>query len=163
MASHDPSLRLAAGLRELPMLSARLRGAETVSEERGALTGNRKFANICRGNIALIGDAAGTVDAISGEGLGLAFSQAEHLARAFECGELSLYQREHRKLMRRPRAMARLMLTLDRRPRLQHRTLQTFAEYPEIFRRLLALHVGALPPLGLVRDGLALGWGLLTV
>jgi hypothetical protein len=59
--------------------------------------------------------------------------------------------------------MARLMLTLDRRPRLQHRTLQTFAEYPEIFRRLLALHVGALPPLGLVRDGLALGWGLLTV
>ena len=58
--------------------------------------------------------------------------------------------------------MARLMLTLDGRPRLQERTLQTFRKYPEIFRRLLALHLGELPPLELVRDGLTLGWGLLT-
>ena len=58
--------------------------------------------------------------------------------------------------------MARLMLTLDGRPRLQERTLQTFRKHPEIFRRLLALHLGELPPLELVRDGLTLGWGLLT-
>jgi len=54
------------------------------------------------------------------------------------------------------------MLTLDGRPWLQHRTLQAFQRNPEIFRRLLALHVGAMPPLHLVRDGLTLGWGLLT-
>jgi len=58
--------------------------------------------------------------------------------------------------------MARLMLTLDRRPRLQHRTVQVLQQHPDLFRRLLALHVGALPPQQLVRDGLTLGWGLIT-
>ncbi|HZQ96462.1 MAG TPA: NAD(P)/FAD-dependent oxidoreductase [Candidatus Sulfotelmatobacter sp.] len=162
LASHDPALRLEAGLRELPTLSARLAGAEVISDERGALTGNRIFPNIWRGNVALIGDAAGTVDAITGEGLGLAFAQAVSLAQGFESGDLSAYQEEHRRLMLRPRAMARLMLTLDGRPWLQERTLQTFRKHPDIFRRLLALHLGALPPLELVRDGLTLGWGLLT-
>jgi flavin-dependent dehydrogenase len=162
LASHDPSLRLEAGLRELPTLCARLQGAEVVSEQRGALTGNRTFPRVCRRNVALIGDAAGTVDAITGEGLGLAFSQAVSLAQAFELGDLGLYQQQHRRLMLRPRAMARLMLMLDGRPWLQDRTLQAFGEHPEIFQRLLALHVGALPPLELVRDGITLGWGLLT-
>ena len=54
------------------------------------------------------------------------------------------------------------MLTLDRRPRLQRRTLQVFRRRPEIFRRLLALHVGAVSPVSLAIDGLTLGWGLLT-
>lgn len=162
LSSHDPSLRLDAGLRELPILSARLRGAERVSEERGSLTGNRTFRNTVRGNVALIGDASGTVDAITGEGLGLAFGQAVALAKCFESGDFSSYQEEHRRVMLRTRAMARLMLTLDGRPWLQRRTLQAFRKHPEIFRRLLALHLGALPPLELVRDGLTLGWGLLT-
>jgi len=84
------------------------------------------------------------------------------LARALEIGDLRQYEREHWRLRLRPRCMARLMLTLDRRPWLQTRTLRTFEKHPEIFRRLLALHVGALPPLDLVQDGLTLGWGLLT-
>jgi hypothetical protein len=58
--------------------------------------------------------------------------------------------------------MARLMLTLDGRPQLQRRTLQAFRKRPDIFRRLLELHVGALSPLHLAVDGLTLGWGLLT-
>ena len=155
-------MRLEEGLRELPTLSARLSGAEAVTTERGALTGNRTFRRVFRGNVALIGDAAGTVDAITGEGLGLSFTQAVALARCFETEDLSAYQQEHRRLLLRPRGMARLMLTLDGRPWLQERTLQTFRKYPEIFRRLLALHLGELPPLELVRDGLTLGWGLLT-
>lgn len=162
LASHDPDLRLVDGLRELPALNARLRGAEAVSAERGALTGNRKFKRIWRGNVALVGDASGTVDAITGEGLGLAFEQAAALAESFESGDLEHYQAEHRRLALRPHWMARMMLNLDRRPQLQRRTLQVFRNHPEIFRHLLALHVGALPPLHLVRDGLTLGWGLLT-
>ena len=162
VASHDSDLRLEEGLRALPRLSERLAGAETVSAERGALTGNRKLRRVWRGNVALIGDASGTVDAITGEGLGLAFSQAVVLARCLESGDLRSYQTEHRKLGLRPLCMARLMLTLDQRPWLQRRTLQVFRRRPEIFRRLLELHVGALPPLYVVRDGLTLGWGLLT-
>jgi menaquinone-9 beta-reductase len=162
LASDDPRMRLEEGLRALPRLAARLKGAEMVSRERGAVTGNREFARVWRGNVALIGDASGTVDAISGEGLGLSFRQAVRLAACLESGDLSHYQLEHRKLARRPTWMARLMLLMDRRPRLQRRTLDVFRKHPEIFRRLLELHVGELPPLDIVKDGLTLGWGLLT-
>jgi flavin-dependent dehydrogenase len=162
MASHDSSLRIEEGLRALPKLQERLAGAEAVSSERGALTGNRTLRRVWRSNVALIGDASGTVDAITGEGLGLAFSQAAVLAECFESGDLTRYQTEHRKLARRPMWMARLLLTLDQRPWLQHRTLRVFQRRPEVFRRFLELHVGALPPLHAVRDGLTLGWGLLT-
>jgi flavin-dependent dehydrogenase len=162
IASDDPNLRLEEGLQALPRLRARLSGAEAVSTERGAATGNREYRRVWRGNVALVGDASGTVDAITGEGLGLAFRQAVALAESLDTADLSLYQKEHRRLALRPLSMARLMLTLDGRPRLQHRTLQVFRKNPEIFRRLLALRVGATPPLHLVRDGLTLGWGLLT-
>jgi flavin-dependent dehydrogenase len=162
-ASRDPNLRLEDGLRALPRLRSRLVGAATVSAERGALTGDRRLNRVYRDNVALIGDAAGTVDAITGEGLGLAFSQAVVLAESLKSGNMARYQEEHRRLSLLPRSMARLMLTLDGRPRLQHRTLQVFQRRPEIFRRLLALHVGALPPGQIVLDGLSLGWGLLTV
>ena len=162
LASHDPHLRVEDGLRELPGLSARLKGAPTSSTERGALTGNRRFKRVWRGNAALIGDASGTVDAITGEGLGLAFRQAAALAQSLESGDLARYQSEYRKLAALPTWMARLMLTLDQRPRLQRRTVRVFQKHPEVFRRLLALHVGALPPSHVVKDGLTLGWELLT-
>ena len=163
IASHNPKLRLEEGLKDLPWLSARLAGAETITTERGAITGNHRLKRVWRGNVALIGDASGTVDAITGEGLGLAFSQAVALAECIENGNLTLYQEIHDRMTLRPRLMARLMLMLDGRPRLQHRTLQVFQKHPEVFQRLLALHVGALPPRELVWDGVTLGWGLITV
>lgn len=162
LASHDPKLRVDEGLSDLPWLRARLQNAEPVTTERGAITGNCRLKRVLRGNVALIGDAAGTVDAITGEGMGLAFGQAVALAACMERGDLKPYQQVHDRLTLRPRLMARLMLTLDGRPRLQHRTLQVFRKRPEVFRRLLALHVGALAPQKLVWDGLTLGWGLIT-
>lgn len=162
VASRDSNFRLEDGLKELPWLNAQLQGAETMSTERGAVTGNRRLKKVWREQFALIGDAAGTVDAITGEGLGLAFSQAVALADCIKAGDLSPYQRIHDQMALRPLLMARLMLTLDGRPRLQDRTLRVFQKRPEIFQRLLALHVGALPPRRLVWDGLTLGWGLLT-
>lgn len=162
LASRDSKLRLEDGLQTLPRLADRLRGAEIVSEERGSLTGNRQFARVWQGNVALVGDASGTVDAITGEGLGLAFRQAVSLADCLVSNNLEQYQVEHRKLAQRPLWMARLMLILDRRPELQQRTLQVFDKHPEIFRRFLELHVGDLPPLHIVKHSLTLGWELLT-
>jgi len=162
VASRDAKLRVHHALSALPVLNARLRDAEITSAERGALTANSTLKRVYRGNVALVGDASGTVDAITGQGLGLAFSQAVTLAQCFRAGNLEPYQAEHRRLALRPLFMARLMLTLDGRPRLQRRTLQVFRQKPEIFQRLLALHVGALPPKSLAFDGISLGWGLLT-
>ena len=163
IASNDANLRLEGALKELPALETQLKGAEPSTAERGAVTGNKRLKRVWRGNVALIGDAAGTVDAITGEGLGLAFSQAAALAECIESDDLARYQRIHDRLALRPLLMARLMLLMDRRPRLQDKVLQVFQRRSEIFRRLLALHVGALPPAHIVWDGLTLGWELLTV
>jgi menaquinone-9 beta-reductase len=162
VASHDQRFRLEEALRSFPELRDRLAGAPITSAEKGAITTTCTLRRVCRGNVALIGDASGTVDAITGEGLCLSFSQALVLADCLRSGNLNRYQQEHRRLALRPQLMAHLMLTLDRRPRLQRRTLQVFRRRPEIFRRLLALHVGALSPVSLAIDGLTLGWGLLT-
>lgn len=161
MASHNPKMRLEQGLADLPWLRMRLQNAETITTEKGAITGNHRLKRVCRANVALLGDASGSVDAITGEGLGLAFRQAVALAECIETGDLTPYQEIHERLALRPRLMARLMLMLDGRPRLQHRTLQVFQKHPEVFRRLLALHVGAVPPQELVWDGLTLGWRLI--
>lgn len=162
VATRHAELRLEESLRALPALDARLGGAETASAERGAATANRKLKRVWRRNVALIGDASGTVDAITGEGLGLAFSQAIALAECFRSGNLALYQSAHRRLLLRPLLMARLMLMLDGRSGFQQRTLRALGNRPELFRRLLALHAGILSPCHLALDGLTLGWGLLT-
>lgn len=162
LISRDPKLRLDEALLNFPELRERLKDCEISSSEKGALTATCKLKRVSRGNLALIGDASGTVDAITGEGLCLAFSQAMILADCLEEDDLSRYEREHRRLAFRPVLMARLMLLLDRRPRLQRRTLQAFRKRPDVFERLLELHVGVLSPLHLAVDGLTLGWGLLT-
>jgi flavin-dependent dehydrogenase len=162
VASHDPGLRLEESLPAFPELEARLRGVETASTEKGSVSANRKLKRVWRANVALIGDASGTVDAITGEGLGLSFCQAMVLANCLKSGSLAGYNAAHRRLALRPLLMARLMLTLDGRSRLQERTIQAFRKRPEVFRRLLALHVGSLSPFHLAVDGLSLGWGLLT-
>lgn len=161
--SRNSKLRLDEGIECFPDLQTRLRGVEAASHEKGALTATCRLQRVSRGNIALIGDASGTVDAITGEGLCLAFSQAMVLAECMERGDLGRYEREHQRLALRPRLMARLMLLLHGRPRLQRRTLQVLEQRPSIFARLLELHVGVLSPLHLAFDGLNLGWGLLTV
>ena len=162
LISRDPRLRVGKALQSFPQLADRLRKAEIASTERGAVTATCRLKRICGGKVALVGDASGTVDAITGEGLGLAFRQAIALAECLRSGNLKRYPREHSRIVLRPTLMARSLLTLDRRPRLQRRTLQVFRKRPEIFRKLLALHVGALSPLHLALDGLTLGWGLLT-
>ncbi len=162
VASRHPQLRLDEALREFPELNRRLRGAETTSAERGAVSANRRLKRVYRENIALIGDASGTVDTITGEGLDLAFCQALALAEALRTGALVHYQAAHRRLARRPLFMARLMLLQDGRPGFQHRMLRALRRRPHIFRNLLALHVGVPSPFHLALDSLTLGWGLLT-
>jgi flavin-dependent dehydrogenase len=60
-----------------------------MSTERGAITSSRKIKAVYREHIALIGDASGSVDAITVEGLYLAFRQATALADAIECRALT--------------------------------------------------------------------------
>ena len=162
LMSRHPQFRADEALRCFPELKARLRNAEVVSTERGAVSVSRKLKRVFRGNVILVGDASGTVDAITGEGLGLAFHQALVLAECLKSGNFARYQAKHRWLSFRPLLMARLMLTLEGRPNLQRRTVRVFRKRPQVFRTLLGLHVGDVSALDLAWDGLTFGWELLT-
>lgn len=99
-----------------------------------------------RGRIALVGDASGSVDAVTGDGLALAFRQANSLATSLASGDLSTYDVVHRQIGRMPRLMARLLLLMDGKDGLRRRALCTLAAHPLIFSRLLAVHSGVLRP-----------------
>ena len=146
----------------LPELRERLTGAQLCSRERGAITVMHSLARVCRGNVALVGDASGGVDAITGEGLRLAFRQASALAEAMENGDLRKYERAHRQLARRPIWMGKLMLHLGRNAGIRGRTLRMLSRNPRLFERLLAIHVGHATPGALVATGARLGWQILA-
>jgi flavin-dependent dehydrogenase len=122
---------------EFPELQRRLQGAEVSSAERGAMTVTRRLRGLFRGRTILIGDASGSVDAITGEGLSLSFHQAVALSEALCSGDLRSYQAEHRRLARRPALMARLLLALDRFSLLRRTVLRTLAFEPAIFAEFL--------------------------
>lgn len=143
LITRDPHVRMDAAMPGFPELARRLNGAPVISDERGAITVTRRLKQIHDGRTILIGDASGSVDAITGEGISLAFRQALSLADALVAGNLDLYVAAHRRMARRPAYMAQLMLMLDRFPRLRPAVLRTFAAKPVIFERLLAVHVGA--------------------
>jgi menaquinone-9 beta-reductase len=163
LLSRDPKLRVMEALAQFPTLASRLEGAPQTSSERGAVTGSRQLIRVTKSKIALIGDASGSVDAISGEGLCLGFRQALALADAMERQDLNRYESVHRHLALRPRFMADFMLTMDRWPRLRRRALPALAAHPDLFGGLLAMHVGAAGKAAFAADCLELGWRMLTV
>ncbi len=139
--THHHGVRLPEILAELPQLTARLRGAP-LTADRGAITARRRLRRVTSGRVALIGDASGSVDAITGEGLSLAFRQATLLATALQANDLEVYEIGHRALARRAQFMGALMLLLDRSPLLARVTLATLQAAPPLFAAMLRLHLG---------------------
>ena len=162
LISHDPRMRLAEALKEFPWLATRLREAELSDTSRGAITVTRKVGRVYRGHIALLGDASGSVDAITGEGLCQSFRQALALADAMAAGHLKSYQTVHHRLARRPRLMGRLLLRLDQCSSVRRRVLKALAQNPRLFSRLLAIHVGEASALHSMTTTALLGWQLLA-
>jgi flavin-dependent dehydrogenase len=144
LISREPALRLSEAIElGFPALRERLDGAEPTSAERGAVTVTRGLRRVAGGNVALIGDASGSVDAITGEGICLAFRQAALLATAMAAGDLAIYSRAHPRLALRPRWMAKTMLLLDRGAAARRIGFAAMQMQPWLFRKLLAVHVGA--------------------
>ena len=162
LISRQALLRPELALPLFPEVVRKLEGARTIGRERGAVSVTRRLRAVCTGSTALVGDASGSVDAITGEGLCLAVKQALALADALEAGDLRGYQAEHRRMARRPAFMADFMLLLDRYPRLRRRALRALAANPQLFARMVATHVGEIDPLRFAGTTAALGWRILT-
>ncbi len=144
-----------------PALEQRLSSACPTDRARGSITLTRRLRRVVSGNVALAGDASGSVDAVTGEGLGLCFRQATALSLAIKAEDLGAYQRAHRCMHRLPGVMSRALLLLEN-GRLRARVLSAFKRHPALFDRLLETHIGHSPVRILGDDGL-LAAGLHTL
>jgi len=160
--SRNPKLRLREALSFFPNVFARLVHCEPTTAARGAVTGTLVLPRVTHGRVALIGDASGTVDAITGEGMSLAFLQAETLAEAIAQENLAAYEAAHARLRRRPVWMARALLAMENRNWAQQRVVRIFASEPQLFQRMLSAHAGEASTFSLASAGARLGWRLLA-
>jgi 2-polyprenyl-6-methoxyphenol hydroxylase-like FAD-dependent oxidoreductase len=164
--AQGPNFRLEAMLEELPWLRDKLAGRATLDpnptdRERGALTTTRRLESVVRGKVILVGDASGSADAITGEGMGMAFRQARLLAECLEANKLRRYNRLHPDILQLPQTMARLMLSMDRSEAFRNRALHMLASEPALFSRMLGVHLGSESLLRFIATrGLEVAWRL---
>jgi flavin-dependent dehydrogenase len=160
--TEDPRQRLHHALHVFPEVAERLRHAQPLDAERGDQTSASRLRAVTRGRVALVGDAAGPVDALTGYGLSLAFQEALWLAEAFERDDLRHYESAHCRLMHTPARMSRLLVTMASSAHIRRRALRLFARRPELFAKILAVHTGPLPETFIgAGEILGLGWRVL--
>lgn len=136
-------------VRALPGLEALLRSSEPAGDVRGAGPLRQGTRRRVAGRVLLVGDAAGYVDALTGEGLALAFAQAGAAVRAVTDGTPQRYERDWARLTRRYRWLTAALLA-GTRPRPLRRALVPAARLlPPLFEgsvRALARPVDRCPP-----------------
>jgi flavin-dependent dehydrogenase len=96
--------------------------------------------------VALVGDAAGYLDAVSGEGLALGFPGAMAMVKRFASGELWRYPGDHARLCFTHHALTRLMLEIARRPALRRAAIGYLGARPALFSDLLGIASDARTP-----------------
>ncbi|NEM92433.1 FAD-binding protein [Galbitalea soli] len=100
----------------IPELADRLRGALVASTRRGAGPFRQRTRARTAGRVLLVGDAAGYVDAITGEGLRLGFAQAGAAVRCVAAGRPRDYEREWRAATRDFRVLTSALVALASGP-----------------------------------------------
>jgi flavin-dependent dehydrogenase len=143
-----------AQMQAFPQVLERLQGAPTESRAQGAGPLNQRAAGVTRGHVALVGDAGGYLDACTGEGMSLGFEQARLLVDAIAADRLDAYATAHRRLIRMPFAMMRLLL-LSAQLGLRARLIRGLAVRSQLFGRVLAVNDGAATPTAADLAGLA--------
>ncbi|WP_205473675.1 NAD(P)/FAD-dependent oxidoreductase [Nocardioides sp. SYSU D00038] len=135
-----------AWLDHFPALRARLAGAEPGGTVRGAGPLRQGARRRVAGRVLLVGDAAGYVDALTGEGLALAFAQARAAVAAVVDGDPGRYEHDWVRLTRRYRWLTTALLLGTRRPVVRRGLVPAARALPPLFRgavNALARPVGA--------------------
>lgn len=102
-------------LREFPTLAARLAGAQG-TQARAAGPLRQRASSQHHGRVMLVGDAAGYVDALTGEGLGIALGCAELVVSAVLADDPADYTRQWRRMSRRYRLLTSGLLAASNSP-----------------------------------------------
>jgi flavin-dependent dehydrogenase len=131
-------------LQRFPSLREKTQGASVESELRGAGPLLQKVRARWAGRLALIGDAAGYVDAITGQGLSLAFAASAILLEALPADlstdlrpALRRYDAGVRTRWLEYALPARALVALSRRPALRRAALRAVAKVPKAFPALV--------------------------
>ena len=140
----EPKISVLAG--RFPALLARLGNATTISTVRGA--GPMASAATRRNGerVVLVGDAAGFVDSISGDGLSIAFNSAlilgKHLPEILKRGatreSMQAYEREARRVYRGYWFVTSGLLMVARHPRARRAIINSLMRYPGAFNALMS-------------------------
>lgn len=127
-------------------LTARLAEVPVASEARGAGPFSQRARRCHNGPVALVGDAAGCVDPLTGEGVALALLSARVLVETI-AGRRPLlrYARAQRRLFRHYELVTRGALLLAQRPALRRRIVGAFVRQPELFTRLIQVSSAGRP------------------
>ena len=121
----------------LPHLSAKL-GAPA-SALRGAGPFNRRARKRVSGRLLLIGDAAGYLDPLTGEGISLGIRSAALAIDSIASGDVEGYERRWRKAMMRYWVMTRLLLVISRPQWIRGRLVSVLRRLPFLFNLSLRL------------------------
>lgn len=120
-------------LAAFPELATRLSGARPVSGVRGAGPLRQRTTGRVAGRVLLAGDAAGYVDALTGEGLALSLTTAAELVRCLRAGRPADYERAWLRTSRRSRWLTESLLWARNQPLLGRRIVPAAAHAPWLF------------------------------
>jgi flavin-dependent dehydrogenase len=141
-------------LAHFPALRDRLAGAPFASEPLGAGPLSQRVSKRVKDRFVLLGDAAGYVDAITGEGLSLAFTSAhvlaellpEALKRNAAASTFAGYERALDRLFRRYAWLAGTLVWAAGRPGLRRFAVNRLADFPALFTWALGYAMGQSEP-----------------
>ncbi len=122
-------------LDDFPALVARVGGAQPAGATLGAGPLRRRAAHPSRGRVLLVGDAAGYVDALTGEGLAIGFLGARAAVAAAASGRLDRYPADWSRITRRFRWSTEALLRATQRPRSRSALLPLAQGLPTVFAR----------------------------
>lgn len=95
----------------------------------------QSVAERVRGRVALVGDAAGYVDALTGEGINVGLAQARLLADCLAANDLSTYEQRWREATRAYRRMTSALIRARHNALLGPRIVPAAARFPSLFDR----------------------------
>ncbi len=125
-------------LEAFPALRDRLDGAAH-GPDRAAGPLRQRVRSRTAGRVLLVGDAAGYVDALTGEGLGIAFSAAELLIDCIAADRVGDYDRQWRRMTRRYRLLTAAVLRASAVAPVRSRIVPAANALPGTFTRLVNL------------------------
>ncbi|TGD87339.1 NAD(P)/FAD-dependent oxidoreductase [Mycolicibacterium sp. CH28] len=125
-------------LNEFPALAARVQ-SHPHGPQRAAGPLRQRVAGRRAGRVLLVGDAAGYVDALTGEGLGIAFGGAELLANCVAAERPGDYDRQWRQMSRRYRLLTAGLLRAVESTTLRTRIVPAAAALPAAFTGIVNL------------------------